>query len=358
MKLILTGSLLFLLCSLLAIDQTELRPYRLINADTVRAQKINNEYVTNLYGNVHFFYGKTEFFADHAVLYEIQKITRMDGNVKVFEDTLSLFAEEAEYFRLEERILLQGNVLAKEVHADSTIRTFEAEEIEYLRLEKTFTALRKVKAYDEREDLHGNCERLKYFINEGYGYLLENPEITMGSRDSMRLKAEKIEYFDDFQKIAANFNVTTSSTDFTITSDFLLFFNQESRAIYLGEPRFSSDFADAVANEFRITFKDSTISQAQLIDYCRVDFKTEDQIEKNNWITADQMDFDFKAGKINICEAQGRVESYFQQSSSEQKDYLENRVTGEFMHMVIENNEVLNISMKQTVQGIYKFQQK
>jgi lipopolysaccharide export system protein LptA len=358
MKGILTGSLILFVFSLLAIDQTEVRPYRLVNADTVRAQKINDEYVTRLFGNVNFFYGDTEFYADQAVIYEVQKITQMQGNVKVFEDTLSLFSDQAEYFRFEEKLLLQGNVLAQEIHADSTIRTFAAEEIEYLREERTFTALRQVKAYDEREALNGSCERLKYFIDDGYGYLLENPEITMGSRDSMRLSAEKIEYFEDFQKIAANFNVITSSSEFTINSDFLLFFNRENKAIYLGEPHFRSEFAAASANEFLIIFADSTISQAQLLDYCRVDFKTEDQIEKNNWITADQMDFDFKQGKINICEARGQVESYFQQESSEQRDYLENLVTGEFLYMVIENNEIINISMKEKVQGVYKFQQK
>ena len=93
----------------------------------------------------------------------------------------------------------------------------------------------------------------------------------------------------------------------------------------MGEPSFKSDFADAAANEFRIIFSYSTISQAQLLDDCRVDFKTEDQLEKNNWITADQMDFDFKQGKINICEARGTVDSYFKQESSEEQDYLENR---------------------------------
>ncbi|MCK4312745.1 MAG: hypothetical protein KAW88_08440, partial [Candidatus Cloacimonetes bacterium] len=59
--------LIFLLFSnMLFSDKNELRPYRLINADTLIVNKINEEYVTDLIGNVHFFYGETEFFSDFA----------------------------------------------------------------------------------------------------------------------------------------------------------------------------------------------------------------------------------------------------------------------------------------------------
>ena len=53
---------LFLLFSdILFSDENDLRPYKLINADTLIVNKINEEYVTDLIGNVHFFYGETEF---------------------------------------------------------------------------------------------------------------------------------------------------------------------------------------------------------------------------------------------------------------------------------------------------------
>ena len=120
--------------------EEELRPYKLINADKLIINKMEGEYVTNLFGNVHFFYGETEFYSDKADIFELQKIVRMQGNVKVYEDTLSLIADKVDYFRKTERLLLRGNVLATETHSDSTIRTFEAEEVEYFRNSREFFA--------------------------------------------------------------------------------------------------------------------------------------------------------------------------------------------------------------------------
>ena len=42
------------------LAEEELRPYKLINADKLTITKVEEEYITNLVGNVHFFYGETE----------------------------------------------------------------------------------------------------------------------------------------------------------------------------------------------------------------------------------------------------------------------------------------------------------
>ena len=74
MKKILIGSFFLVFAFSLFGQKKELRPYRLINADSLIATKVNEEYITNLNGNVHFFYGETEFFSDSAQIYEKKKI--------------------------------------------------------------------------------------------------------------------------------------------------------------------------------------------------------------------------------------------------------------------------------------------
>ena len=71
-----------------------------------------------------------------------------------------------------------------------------------------------------------------------------------------------------------------------------------------------------------------------------------------------QIDFDFVEGKINLCDARGNVNSYFQKTGEKPRDFMQNQASGEQMHLVIENNEIIEIIMKQKVQGIYKFKQK
>lgn len=351
--------LLLLVCSMLSSEETELRPYKLINADKLIINKIDGEYVTNLLGNVHFFYGETEFFSDKADIFELQKIVKMTGNVQVYEDTLSLLADHVDYFRKQERLFLRGDVLATETHIDSTRRTFEAQEVEYFRNTREFFARDSVKTFDERENMYGKCGELKYFMNDGYGYLIKQPLLSIADKDTLSITAEKIEYFENYKKVAATFNVNTFSEQFNMASDFLLYFTDDEKAIYQGQPMFTSDFADAQAQEFRIFFQDQKIRKAVLQDSCAVQFSDAADKPKNNWAVSDQMEFNFVHGNITYCQANENVESYFAQERSDSKDFSANRSTGE--HLVIElndDNKITKISMQDDVQGIYKFKRK
>lgn len=339
--------------------EEELRPYRLINADKLIINKIESEYITNLLGNVHFFYGDTEFFCDRADIFELQKIVRMQGNVRVYEDTLNLQAENVDYFRKKERLFLRGDVLATETHKDSTIRTFKAEEVEYFQNSRELFAKENVTTYDERENMYGTCGELKYFMNDGYGYLMKEPVLSIAKKDTISISAEKIEYFKDYKKVAATFNVRTFSKDFIMTSDFLLYFADEEKAVYLGEPKFTSELADATAIEFRIFFEEQKIRRAILQDSCYVQFSEKEDQPKKSWAIGDLMEFNFEGGNITFCKATGKVSSYFQQETTESSDFSANNAQGE--HLIIEmddQNKIKRISMKDKIHGIYKFEHK
>jgi len=359
MRKILIGSFLLLLLLPLFGKESKLRPYRLINADSLVATKVNDEYVTNLNGNVHFFYGETEFFSDSAQIYEKKKISRLVGNVIVYDDTLSLFSDRVDYYRLQEEIFLNGNVFVKEVHRDSTFRTFNSERAEYYRNDKRFVAIDSVSVYDERENFRGKCGYLNYKMNDGYGYLLKNPELFVSGKDSLTISAEKIEYFNDFKKATASFNVETKSSDFKINSDFLLYFNREEKAIFQGKPVFTSDLARASAEEFQLHFHEKKITFAQLSDSCRVDFKTETEAKMQNWVTADLMQFYFIDGKLTTCKAENGVNSFYRQDKTEKKDFLINKVQGDKLVITLDADSKLEaIAIKKKVSGKYKFFQK
>lgn len=345
--------------SFLSSEEQELRPYKLINADTLIVKKVAGEYVSNLIGNVHFFYGDTEFFTDFADIFEKEKIARMSGNVKVFDDSLSLYANQAEYFRQTEKLFLQGDVFVQETHVDSTIRTFAADSVLYLRNEREFHAYDNVKSYDQRENVSGECGRLSYNLDEGYGYLIIKPRIRMSGRDTLEISAEKIEYFKDYEKVVANFNVRTHSNDFDMTSNFLLYFNREEKAIYLGDPKFTSEFADADAVEFQIYFQDQKIKEAILKDSCLVKFKTAEAEQKNNWVTAHRIEFYFDQGKIRFCKAETNVNSYFEQGKTPNKDFVINNADGQNLQITLnDDNKIETIDMRRKVKGMYKFEKK
>lgn len=355
----LTFLILLFFCFLLKAEESKLQPYKLINANKLIVQKVNEEIVTNLIGKVHFFYGETEFFADTADLFEKQKIARLWGNVQVFDDTLALYADKVDYFRETEKLLLDGNVFAQESHADSTVRTFEADHVEYFRNEREFYALDNVISFDERENIFGECGKLNYYLNEGYGYLLIQPKMKLVGKDSLEISAEKIEYFKDFEKVVATFNVETVSGEFKLNSDFLLYFADEDKAIYQGNPIFSSDFADAKAIEFQVFFEEQKMTKAVLLDSCDVKFKTENAADKTSWVKADLIEFSLEDGKITFCDAQFNVSSYFYQEKTEKRDFTINEATGtRLLINILEGNKLDTIDMQKAVQGMYKFKKK
>jgi lipopolysaccharide export system protein LptA len=355
----LIGSIFLVIFVFLQADKQEARPYRLINADTLRIEKVKEEYVSFLKGNVHFFYGETEFYSDRAEVYEKQKITNLVGNVKVYDDTLSLYAEKANYFRNDDILDLHKDVYIREDHFDNSYRTFEAQRVRYDRRNRQLFAYEKVRAFDEKEQFIGVCGELIYDIKKGYGYLLKKPVVSISKDDSLSISAEKIEYFHDFEKIAATFNVITKAQDFEIKSNFFLYFSQEERGIYLGEPKFYSDFADASAREFQIYFVEDKLKQAVLIDSCKIFYKVEEGESKENWISADEMNIFFEDGELSRATAKNNVKSYFFQPKKEKTDFVINTMNGEELVLYLNDNDQLEtIEVKRNISGKYKFELK
>jgi lipopolysaccharide export system protein LptA len=351
-KKILIGSLLLIFCWLTAED---LRPYRLINADIGTAIEEDGKRILKLSGNVHFFYGETEFFSNTAELYDEQKLTILRGDVEVYEDSLSLYADKVEYFRLDEKLELSGSVLAREDHADSTYRTFAAEQVIYWRGSRELEAEDDVVIYDQREEVDGTCGNLYYDMQAGYGYLLQRPQISL--QDSLQVAAEKIEYFEEFSKISANFDVVTQSPDFKVNSDFLLYFQTEEKAIFLGEPKFDSEFAEAQAVEMQIYFSEQEIERAELNEECLVKFASPADAERNNWIKSNEMIFRFLAGEIKVCDAEGKVSSYYQQDKSDDADFMINRSDSDKLKIAFEQGEIEEIILRNKIDGVFKFEQ-
>ena len=320
---------------------------------------MDDVYLTYLDGNVHFFYGETEFYSDKARINDRKKTAELEGNVEVYEDTLALYADKVKYFREKELIILRNNVFLKETHRDSTIRTFEAKEVDYLREKKIIEARDSVYAYDERENIHGYCGFLKYNQLEGYGYLIKKPIVYLESKDSLSLESEKIEYFDQYEKIVATFDVTTTYQKMKIYSDFAIFLKSEDRAIFLGEPEFHADLADAYSKRMQMFFNDDQIEKAILTDSSRVNFTAEENALKDNWITSDKMDITFIENRINSCEAFENVSSHYKKEKSKKIDFSINDTQGDYLKIIMDNeNEVDMIKLKNNVKGVYKFKNK
>jgi lipopolysaccharide assembly outer membrane protein LptD (OstA) len=362
MKKILFGSiLLFFFLSEAMPENRELRPYRLINADQLNIDLVStpelseSEYLTKLSGNVHFFYGETEFFADRAEIYEIQKIVRMFGNVRVFDDSLSLYADEAVYKRLDEELVLNGNVNIHEDHQDGTKRTFYSDEGQYLLEQQLIYAFQNIEFYDERENIRGYSHYLEYRIDEGYGLVLDEPRIYIAAEDTLSITAEQIEFYRDYNRIAATFNVETEYDEYRIESDFLLLFTEEEYALFIGEPRLVSDMVDARAESFYIYFEDRKIKSVTLENDTEMLFSAKKEGAKTNKINSVMIDMFFTEGNVERLHAYNNVRSYYTSDDVSRDKFINYANSDDLFIKMNDENEIESIAFSGKVSGNYLF---
>lgn len=342
------------------VKKTENRQYRLINADQLRMNKFMDEYVTNLEGNVMFYYGKTQFKADYAEIYEQQKSVVLKGNVRIKEDTLTFYADNAYYYRNDEYIRAVGKVKVREDHSDKTYRELTANQIEYYRNKGDMYASQNVLMYEQKQNVYARSGYATYNTNTGYGYMIREPLVWQKNQDdSLSIKAEKIEMFKDTNKLIASFDVQTKSKDMTSYSDFLVYYIEQGKVILVGKPRLRSDFGDAQAENMSFMLVNNKIESATLQDSCKIFFAEEKGKEKLNWISSDVVNVFWQNDKIHHFVANDNVKSYIFQEQKKKQLPMSNLASGSELFVSFDQDQKIDkINLKNSVQGKYVFKRR
>jgi len=310
-----------------------------------------------LWGNVHFYYGKTEFRSNQAFIYDTQKIARLLGNVQVSNDTVQVYADSVSYYRIANLMNMGGRVEIREKKKDGTFSQFNSRYGSYNRTNGNITAWDAVTAHSQKEKSRAACGYAFYDRKQGYGYLLQKPRLWSEGRDTLYIEAEKMEFFDADRKIVATFNVLAQSREYRATSDFLIYFLKEEKAVFVGEPQFTSDFAHADAVEFYLYFKDRALQSTELKDSCQVWFAEERHKPQTNWVKADFIRMNFHEDDLTDFTAENRVTYYYRQDKEEKKDLFVNDASGEYLKALFgEDGKLSKMKMQRQVKGIYRFQ--
>ena len=358
MKQILIGSLLLLLC-LHAKPASGQESFKLIHSDKLFLNRLQGEQVLELSGNVHFFYGDTEFHSERALLFDTSKVARLDGRVMVNNDSLAIKADSVAYYRKTEELNLGGKVRITEERQDGSFRWFESEYGVYNRSLDQLTVWKDVRAFDKDEDTTASCGYAFWDRKIGYAYMIEEPQIVSNGPDSLYIRADKIEYHHQDRKIIATFNAFVSSIDYQVQSDFLIYLLNEEKVVFTGKPSFSSDYATATADEFYLYLLGRKLHRAELQDSCRVMFSQERGAEKENIVEAEFVSLTFKDEGIESFSASKQVSYYFHRPESEKEDEFYNLAKGEYLEAKFTiDNKIELMKMNQGIQGSYKFYNK
>jgi len=329
---------------------------RVIHSDRLFLTKERDEQVMRLDGRVHFWYGETEFRCDRALIFDQQKIARLDGNVKVSNDSLTLTADSLAYYRIPEELNAGGRVHISETRQDGTFRWFRSRYGIYNQKNDTVTVWQDVSSYDQNEKATATCGYAFWDRKNGYAYMIEDPRVESAGADTLFVSADRIEFFDEERKLVATFNVLAQSRDYQATSDFLIYFLREDKAVFTGQPRFSSDFASAEAREFYLFLEDRKLTRAELVDSCRVHFSEERLGEKINWVKANYITIAFKDEAIREFQAESSVSYHYYQEQTGERDFFINTAEGSYLEAKFNaDNKLESMKMRRGVKGIYKF---
>lgn len=357
-KKIWIGSL-FLALILSLYAETPPEKFKLIHSDKLYLNKSEKEQILELSGDVNFFYGKTEFKCDRALIFEKQKIARLLGKVVVANDSLSVSADSLAYYRIPQQMNMGGNVYITEKTREGKIRWFRSQYGNYDKVSQKITVWKDVRAFDPVENAFASCGYAFWDRLLGYAYMIEKPKIRSGTADTLYIEAEKMEFFDEEQKIVATFNVSVKARDYTAESDFLLYFVKDEKAVFTGKPKFFSGYATAEAREFYLKFDKRVLKRAELVDSCMVWFAEEKDKSKTNWVKADNVGIDFEGENLKAFVANKAVSYYYEQPEDSKKDYFQNRANGEYLELKFSSdNKLESMSMKKNVKGVYKFHTK
>lgn len=356
MKKILLGSLLLLWVLSAFAQATDREQFRLIHADKLYLSNLEKGQILQLIGKVNFFYGDTEFKSDHALILDTQKVARLSGHVVVQNDSLHLVADSLAYYRIPEVLNLGGRARLTQRSQAGFTRWLEGDHAIYDKAKDTFTTWSDVKGYFQDENAFVECGYGFWDRRNGYGYLIEEPKIQAGTTDTLYVSADKMEFYEQERKFIATFNVATQSRDYQAYSDFLIYLDNEEKAVFIGRPNFENSFATATAQEFQLYFDDRELQRITLVDSCVVHFAQEEGQAKQNWVKASNIELLLGDGQIQEFSADSEVSYFYYQEENEKQDFFINRAGGDRLKAKFDSDNKLKLlDMGGRIKGTYKF---
>ena len=328
--------------------------YILKNANLVKIDVIENDTITTLKGEVDLIYNNIEFFADNAQIFQKDKKVKLFGNVRAIDDTLEAGAQKATYFHKDDILKLDEDAYFIENSQDTLLKKITADFIEYQKENKKVHALNNIVATDFIEQVVCTCGKFRYDMDTDYGQARENPVLTFQRDNELKIYSKQMELYAKEKKFTATYDVKVETEDTEATSNFLIYFNDEEKAVMLGNPQFKSSLSTATAEEFQVFFKDEKINQLLLVKDAVIHFKEEDSIGKENYLYAEKVRMELNNDKLAYMQAQNVSRSFFEQRKD--KEILENKLGTLQLQVFFDKKEnIQTIIAEDDIKGTYTF---
>jgi lipopolysaccharide export system protein LptA len=336
--------------------------YQLINSDEMQIHSISEEYIILLRGNVHFFYGEIEFFADRANIYSATEHVILRGNVVAIQDSLRITASEAIYSHPIGELRVERNVVMTETHDGIITRKATSNLAIHNTQTDEFTMRGNVHIHEFMEIMFARAGHMFFNRETGYGYMLETPFVWREGEDALSISAEKIEFFEDTNRVVASFGVITETQDLRVLCDFLIYYGDDGRLIYIGNPRFYSDSGNGSAElitVFLVEPGSNDIREVLLEGESVVHFRTSPEEPADSWVRSNNMTLIYDDNVPVEFIARENVRSFLRQANDDTELAMDNNVYGEYLNLFFaEDQSISHVRIQERVRGNYRFERR
>jgi len=312
--------------------------------------------ITTLTGDVNLIYNGIEFYADNGQIYQKEKKVKLFGNVRAIDDTLEAGAQKALYLHKDQNLQLEKNAYFIENSDTTQLRKLTARFVEYNKAKQKITALNDIIADDFLEEITCECGKFIFDLDTDYGLARDDPVLTIHRDNEIKIYSKQMELFAKDKKFTATYDVRVEMEDSYATSNFLIFFDEEKKAVLLGEPKFSSEISKAYADEFQIYFEDEAIRELILVNNALIHFREEASMGRENSLFAEKVIIKIKNNKLNYMYGKKVSKSYFEQQERNSEEKLINKLKTANLEVFFDEEEkIQKIIAENDINGRYIF---
>jgi lipopolysaccharide assembly outer membrane protein LptD (OstA) len=303
-------------------------------------------------GNVTIVDGKTRMWGREASYERKTRLATLLGDVRIVESGATITGREARFYRAENRSVITGAAKLE----DST-HTVTADRIEYDRNKDIVTAIGNVDAYDRAESTRVRANRVRYDRRSDYAWAEVDPVLELEERGGKKteIRGTTLEFDNAKRRVYAIGDVRIRRQTLRATCDRAEFYQNERRAILLGNPKAWDEEGTARADTMEIHFAEDKLESLHMRSHAVVEYeaKADSGRGERNIAQGEAITVHFEGEEAKEAVIVGAAQSRYWPSAADSVNGGRNVSEGDTIHVYFENGRPARAVVVGKSQGIY-----
>ena len=315
---------------------------RLIHADVLRRQDVDERVIQSLEGNVEFRQGETSIFCDIARQFITENKYALIGHVRIYDVGQTLLADTVVIYEAERKQVASGHVVSI-ADQDTTF----ADRITYFDAEDKLISeghVRIVKPDDMTELTAGVAV---YQRNENYGKVWDSPvwiQFDSLGAEVTRIIADTLEMFRKENRTLASGNVKITQPTVMATCGEAEFWRDDEKIVLLYDPHVEQTNQRIAGDTLQLYLEDSRLRKV-IVRGEAVAVSDADSLQKGRWenkLTGQLMVFYFSEQKLHKVVIENQATSLYHVIEGEEYKGA-NEVSGDRIVIEFENGKARKV---------------